>query len=25
VVEDASTGEEVFALYKKQSKINHEK
>jgi len=24
-VEDASTGEEVFALYKKQSKINHEK
>ena len=24
-VEDASTGEEVFALYKRQSKINHEK
>jgi len=23
--EDASTGEEVFALYKRQSKINHEK
>ena len=23
-VEDASTGEEVFALYKRQSKINHE-
>jgi len=25
VVEDASTGEELFALYKRQSKINHEK
>jgi len=25
VIEDASTGEEVFALYKRQSKINHEK
>jgi len=24
-VEDASTGEEIFALYKRQSKINHEK
>jgi len=24
-VEDASTGEEVFTLYKRQSKINHEK
>jgi len=24
-VEDASTGEEVFALYERQSKINHEK
>jgi len=24
-IEDASTGEEVFALYKRQSKINHEK